>query len=161
MRALAGTSHRLLRLFTSTPRRSFILSPVLVIAFETVRRGSFEVPLPYVLPLLLWGYLEYRLIGNYRQRHEAGSRGFGEVPQRLLQGGPFRFSRNPMYLGHLILMLGLTLSFWSWLGAVIFLVNIVWFHRRVLKDEVLLRARFGTEYDNYRRQVKRWVPFLL
>ena len=161
MRTPTRVSRRLLRLFTSTPRRSFILYPVLIIAFEAVRRGGFEVPLPYLLPLLPWGYLEYRLTGDYRRRHKAGSRGFGEVPDRLLQGGPFRFTRNPMYLGHLIFMLGLALSLWSWLGAAIFLANVVWFHRRVLKDEALLRARFGTEHEEYCRRVKRWVPFLI
>ena len=152
---------KLLRLLRSTPRRSFIVYPIVVIAFETVRRGGFEVPAPYFLPLLPWGYLEYRLVGGYRRRHHAGSRGFGEVPHRLLQAGPFGFTRNPMYLGHLIFMLGLALSFWSWIGAGSFLANVVWFHRRVLKDEALLRARFGSEYDKYRRRIKRWIPFVV
>ncbi|PKB83039.1 MAG: hypothetical protein BZY88_02950 [SAR202 cluster bacterium Io17-Chloro-G9] len=117
--------------------------------------------MPYFLALLVWGYLEYRLVGNYRQRHKAGSRSFGEVPERLLQEGPFRVTRNPMYLGHLIFMLGLALSFGSWLGAAILLANLPWFHRRVLKDETLLHDKFGAEYDDYRQRVKRWVPFLL
>ena len=152
---------KLPRLLRSTPRRSFIVYPILVIGFETVRREGFEVPGPYFLPLLPWGYLEYRLVGDYRRRHHAGSRGLGEVPQRLLQNGPFRFTRNPMYLGHLIFMLGLAISFWSLLGAGIFLANVVWFHRRVLWDEALIGARFGPEYDEYRRRVKRWIPFVV
>ena len=148
-------------IFASTPRRSFFLYPVLVIAFEIARRGGPEIPMPYLSPLLLWGYLEYRLTGRYRRSQRAGSLAFGEVPQRLLQGGPFRFSRNPMYLGHLIFTLGIALVFMSWLGAAIFLTTAIWFHRRVLEDEVLLRARFGTEYEDYCSRVKRWVPFLL
>ena len=83
-------------IFASTPRRSFFLYPVLVIAFEIARRGGPEIPMPYLSPLLLWGYLEYRLTGRYRRSQRAGSLAFGEVPQRLLQGGPFRFSRNPI-----------------------------------------------------------------
>ena len=152
---------KLLGVLRSTHRRTFIAYPILVIAFETVRREGFEVPVPYFLPLLPWGYLEYRLVGDYRRRHHAGSRGLGEVPERLLQSGPFRFTRNPMYLGHLIFMLGLALSFWSLLGAAIFLANVVWFHRRVLWDEALIQERFGSEYDQYRQRVKRWVPFVV
>ena len=159
--ANSSTIRRLLRLIGSTPRRSFVLYPMLVIAFESFRRAGLEVPTPYFLPLLVWGYLEYRLVGDYRQRHKAGSRSFGEVPEQLLQEGPFRFTRNPMYLGHLIFMLGLALSFESWLGAVILLFNLRWFHQRVLKDEALLQAKFGPEYDDYRRRAKRWIPFLL
>ena len=152
---------KLPRLLRSTPRRSFMVYPIVVIGFETARRGGFEIPGPYFLPLLLWGYLEYRLVRTYRQRHNAGSWGLGEVPKRLLQNGPFRLTRNPMYLGHLIFMLGLALSFWSLLGAGIFIVNVVWFHRRVLWDEALIHGEFGSEYDEYRRRVKRWIPYVL
>ena len=65
------------RLLRSTPQRSFIVYPILVIGFETLWREAFEVPAPYFLPLLPWGYLEYRLVGDYRRRHHAGSRGWG------------------------------------------------------------------------------------
>jgi protein-S-isoprenylcysteine O-methyltransferase Ste14 len=34
----------------------------------------------------------------------------------------------------------------------------VWFHRRVLRDEQRLEARFGAEYVAYQRQVSRWIP---
>ena len=161
MKTGSSLVQRLLRPFRSTPRRSFVLYPILVIAFESIRRSGFEIPMPYFLPLLAWGYLQYRLIGNYRQHQHAGPRGFGEAPKRLLQNGPYRFTRNPMYLGHLIFMLGLALSFWSGLGAVIFIASAVWFHRRVLKDEAMLLARFGSEYEGYCHRVKRWIPFLI
>ena len=35
-----------------------------MVAFETLRRGKLEVPRPQFLPLLAWGYLQYRLIGD-------------------------------------------------------------------------------------------------
>jgi protein-S-isoprenylcysteine O-methyltransferase Ste14 len=37
----------------------------------------------------------------------------------------------------------------------------IWFHRRVLADEARLAARFGAEYTDYTRRVKRWLPGLL
>ena len=63
-----------------------------------------------------------------------------------------------MYLGHLIFMLGLAISFSSWLAAALFLFHLVWFHRRVLKDEARLESRFGESYRAYKARVKRWIP---
>jgi hypothetical protein len=51
--------------------------------------------------------------------------------------------RNPMYLGHLIYLLGLTLTLRSWLGAVITIAVAFWFHRRVIGDEEKLATRLG------------------
>ncbi len=63
-----------------------------------------------------------------------------------------------MYLGHLIFMLGLALTFWSWFGLVLLVLRAAWFQRRVLRDEARLEATFGEEYAAYRARVKRWLP---
>ena len=63
-----------------------------------------------------------------------------------------------MYLGHLIFMIGLSLTFWSWFALISLADRTVWFHRRVLLDEQRLEARFWANYAAYRRQVKRWIP---
>ena len=138
-----------------TPNRTFILYPTLaLLSARRVRRPMF-------LPLLLWGYFQYRLIGDYRQREHAGSRGLERPPDRLLTGGPYALTRNPMYLGHLIFMLGLALSTGSGLAWAILLANIPWFQHRVMFDEQRLREKFGWEYEEYCRRVKRWLPGLL
>jgi protein-S-isoprenylcysteine O-methyltransferase Ste14 len=72
--------------------------------------------------------------------------------------GPYRYTRNPMYLGHLIFMLGLALTFWSWFGLVLLVLRAAWFQYRVLGDEARLAATFGADYEAYRARVKRWVP---
>src|SRR5579864_7101622 len=92
------------RWLRSTPNRTFVFYPALV--FVTAPK----IKRPLFLTLLPWGYLQYRLIGEYRQRQHAGGRGFDSAPDRLLTDGPYALSRNPMYLGHLIFMLGLALS---------------------------------------------------
>jgi protein-S-isoprenylcysteine O-methyltransferase Ste14 len=58
-------------------------------------------------------------------------------------------------------MLGLAVTFSSWLAAALLVVHMVWFHRRVLKDEVGLESRFGAPYRAYKARVKRWIPGLL
>ena len=134
-----------------TPNRTFVLYPILVLL--TCRRIAHW----RFLPLLPWGYLQYRLIGEHRQRQHAGSRGFATAPERLLTDGPYRFSRNPMYLGHLIFMLGLALSTGSKLAWAILLANLPWFQSRVLYDERRLRDKFGADYEAYCRSVRRWL----
>jgi protein-S-isoprenylcysteine O-methyltransferase Ste14 len=66
-----------------------------------------------------------------------------------------------MYLGHLIFMLGLAVTFSSWLALALLIFHAVWFHRRVLRDEGSLEARFGAPYRAYKAQVTRWIPGLL
>jgi protein-S-isoprenylcysteine O-methyltransferase Ste14 len=149
------------RFLKRTPLRTFVLYPLLVLGVETFRRKRFEIADARCLPLLAWGYLQYRLTGDYRQRQQAGEPGFDNPPDRLLQTGPYAYTRNPMYLGHLIFLVGLALSFRSPLAWLLVLVNIPWFHRRVLYDETRLREKFGTEFTAYCARVRRWIPFVV
>ena len=149
------------RLLRRTPLRTFVLYPLLVVGVETFRRKRFEIADARWLPLLAWGYLQYRLTGDYRQRQRAGEPGFDKPPDRLLQTGPYAYTRNPMYLGHLIFLLGLALSFRSPLGWLLWLAHVPWFHRRVLHDEARLQEKFGAEFTAYRTRVRRWIPFVV
>ena len=149
------------RFLAATPRRTFVLYPLLIAAVELLIRRRWHVVRLAFLPLLAWGYLQYRLTGEYRRRQRAGEPGFDHAPDRLLQSGPYAYMRNPMYLGHLIFLLGLALTFRSALAWLILLANVPWFHRRVLHDEARLRAKFGADFDAYCCRVRRWLPFLV
>ena len=81
-------------------------------------------------------------------------------PERLVTTGPYAWSRNPMYLGHIVFLLGLTLALQSWLGAVITAATAVWFHFRVRRDEKRMDERFGQPYREYSAGVRRWLPGL-
>jgi protein-S-isoprenylcysteine O-methyltransferase Ste14 len=153
--------NRLLARLGSTPARTFVLYPLVACLVSALgNRGRLLLDLRFA-PLLAWGYLEYRLCGDYRQNLHAGSRGMERAPERILQAGPYALTRNPMYLGHLIFLLGLALVTRSKLAGLIFLANVPWFHMRVLQDEARLREQFGAEYENYCRRVKRWIPLVL
>jgi len=153
-----GALHRLL---ARTPLRTFLIYPVCVVAFELAIRRGHIVVIPSGALLLTWGYLQYRLTGNYRLLHGGGGPGITVPPEWLVVGGPYAYTRNPMYLGHLIFMLGLALTFWSWFALILLAVRALWFHRRVLHDEARLEQIFGAEYARYRARVKRWIPGLL
>jgi len=153
-------SSRIVRWFQRTPVHTFFIAPVLVIAFELAVNGTLTVT-PWGLPFLAWGYLQYLFVGNYRLPRAGGTAGMDAMPQRIIDVGPYRYTRNPMYLGHLIFMAGLVLTFQSWFALILLVARAIWFHRRVLQDEARLEKAFGGEYASYRARVKRWIPFVL
>ena len=149
------------RWLTSTPQRTFVLYPLLVIVFElAVHHGRIDI-VPWGVPLLLWGYLQYLLVGRYRIRLARGGPGIDVPPERIIAAGPYAYVRNPMYLGHLIFMAGLAITFRSWPAVALLAFHVVWFHRRVLEDEARLEALFGREYRDYKARVKRWLPGII
>lgn len=76
----------------------------------------------------------------------------------LVISGLYRYSRNPMYLGMLLVLSG-----WAvWLGHVIafagpVLFAIVLTRIQILPEETALEARFGQEYLDYKARVRRWI----
>jgi hypothetical protein len=146
------------RWLKSTSKRTFVLYPLLIATLELlIHRGDLAIN-AWGIPLLAWGYLQYRLVGSYRVATGGGGPGLDVPPDRIVDFGPYRYVRNPMYLGHLIFMLGLALTFRSWIALGLLLFHVVWFHRRVLRDEAHLEQRFGASYLDYKRRVKRWLP---
>jgi protein-S-isoprenylcysteine O-methyltransferase Ste14 len=152
---------QILRWLMRTPVQTFLLCPLVVIVFETVWQGGRPLVVWWGLPLLAWGYLQYKLIGGYRGMRAGGGPGIETAPNRILDHGPYGYTRNPMYLGHLIFMTGLALTFWSWFALILLVLRAIWFHCRVLNDEAQLRQIFGVDYDAYRARVKRWIPYVL
>ena len=144
-----------------TPVQTFIVCPFAVVVFELALHHGGIILVPWGCSLLVWGSLQYLLVGNYRLPRAGGGRGMQAPPDRIITSGPYRYTRNPMYLGHLIFMMGLALTFWSWFALILLVVRAAWFHRRVLRDEHRLEARFGIAYATYRSKVSRWIPGLL
>lgn len=149
------------RWLKSTSRRTFVVYPLCIVAIELlIHRGDLVV-VPWGAVLLVWGYLQYRWVGSYRERLGGGGPGLDVPPDRVLDVGPYRYVRNPMYLGHLIFMSGLAVTFQSLAAVALLVFHIFWFHRRVLEDEKHLQERFGGAYTAYKARVKRWIPFVL
>ena len=148
------------RFLRKSPVQTFLLLPLAVIAFQ-LALGALHIELIY-LPIMIWGYLQYRLCGLYRIRLGGGGPGLsGAPPDRIVDSGIYAWMRNPMYLGHILYMIGVALVFQSWFAAIIALARTVWFHLRVLKDERGLKERFGDPYIAYTKRVKRWLPGVL
>lgn len=76
----------------------------------------------------------------------------------LLTEGPFRLTRNPMYLGMIIQYVGLALLFNALWAIALLPLALVVVHVTVIKrEERYLEQKFGEEYRFYKARVRRWI----
>jgi protein-S-isoprenylcysteine O-methyltransferase Ste14 len=101
--------------------------------------------------LALWCIVTFVLVGR-------GTPAPFDPPRKLVVRGPYRFIRNPMYLGAALALCGAALFYRStplFGYAVVFLlathVFVVWY------EEPTLMGLFGAEYEAYQARVGRWV----
>ncbi len=76
---------------------------------------------------------------------------------RIVETGPYKFTRNPMYLGIVGLQFGLALLFsldWALLGGVA--LGAVLHYGVVLREEAYLTAKFGATYTEFQTRSRRW-----
>lgn len=79
-------------------------------------------------------------------------------PAALVTEGPFRFSRNPIYLGFVMIYAGLGAllnSLWIVLLTPVVVIGLT--QAIIVPDERLLDSRFGDEFNTYRERVRRWL----
>jgi protein-S-isoprenylcysteine O-methyltransferase Ste14 len=79
--------------------------------------------------------------------------------RKLVTGSLYGYMRNPMILGVNIVLIGEAITFRSvniaiWAGC-FFMLNTVYF---IFSEEPGLKKRFGEEYEEYKRNVPRWIP---
>jgi protein-S-isoprenylcysteine O-methyltransferase Ste14 len=79
---------------------------------------------------------------------------------QLITHGIYRFTRNPIYLGALIVFTGLPVYAASVYGFLAMLAQIPIFLFRIKMEENMLAEHFGGEYESYRNNTKRLIPFL-
>ena len=76
----------------------------------------------------------------------------------LVTAGPFRYSRNPIYLGLALAYIGLSLVFNSYLPLPLLPLVLVIMHFGVIRrEEFYLEELFGQEYRDYTARVRRWL----
>lgn len=81
-----------------------------------------------------------------------------EPASALIAEGPYRFSRNPMYLGMAVAAVGIAIFFDS-IAALALLAGVVLVIDRwvIAREEAYLARRFGDEFEAYRKRVRRWI----
>lgn len=102
--------------------------------------------------LALWCILTFALIGK-------GTPAPFDPPRHLVIRGPYRYVRNPMYIGAGLALIGAAMLYRSAALVGYLLVLAVAIHALVLGyEEPTLTRLFGADYANYRAAVRRWVP---
>ena len=82
----------------------------------------------------------------------------GKPALAIVRAGPFRFTRNPMYLALCLLQVALGFFLNDWI-TLLFVVPLalVFHYGVVLREERYLTAKFGEPYLQYKREVRRWI----
>jgi protein-S-isoprenylcysteine O-methyltransferase Ste14 len=102
--------------------------------------------------ILIWCIADFARVGR-------GTLAPVDPPKALVIRGLYRYVRNPMYVGVVLVLLGESALFRSgslllYTGIWFLIVNLF----VMLYEEPTLRARFGESYEHYRRSVGRWIP---
>lgn len=102
--------------------------------------------------IAVWCILTFVVIGR-------GTPAPFDPPRKLVAAGPYRFVRNPMYLGAALALSGAALYYGSWALIAYSALFLVITHVFVVAyEEPTLRTTFGEAYVSYCARVHRWVP---
>ena len=109
-----------------------------------------------VIPIVAGVALAISGVGLFR-RHGTGIVPFTPVTA-LVVTGPYRFTRNPMYLGMVMLLIGVAIMLGTLTPWLVIPAFAWWIGRRfIAQEEAMLEERFGAEYLEFKRRVRRWV----
>ena len=102
------------------------------------------------LALLVWGAATIMRAGSSVPTHRPVT--------TIVEGGPYRFSRNPIYLAMMLALVALALAFDTlWLLAMLLPFALVIRFGVVAREEAYLERKFGDVYRRYRARVRRWL----
>ena len=76
----------------------------------------------------------------------------------IVRGGPFGFTRNPMYLGMVLMLLGVCAYLANPLALVAVVIFVAYITRfQIIPEERVLLEKFGEPFAQYMRSVRRWI----
>jgi len=122
---------------------------------------SFEIPARRILVVLffcLGGIVAVPAVAAFRSSGTTVDPRDPEKASRLVVRGIYRYSRNPMYLGLLLLLLAWAVYLSNPLGFAALPLFVLCMNRlQIRPEEAAMEAQFGDEYRDYRRSVRRWI----
>ena len=100
--------------------------------------------------LAIWAIVTFR---------SAGTRVETTEPTRaIVTHGPYRFTRNPIYVGMFLGQTGLAIGFDNlWILAMLIPFYLVLRYGVVAREEAYLERKFGDVYSDYKSRVRRWL----
>jgi len=126
--------------------------PALLVPRITTRTVHVVGGVPFILGVivLLWCVRDFYVAGR-------GTLAPWDPPRHLVRVGLYRYSRNPMYVGMLVIAVGLGIAFASdWTLVMVPPVAFVMHFGVVVREERYLEAKFGEPYRQYKARAARW-----
>jgi protein-S-isoprenylcysteine O-methyltransferase Ste14 len=118
-------------------------------ANETIKMASI---VPFVVGVLFFIFA----VKIFRQNKQSPSVHATSV--KIYQTGVYAYSRNPVYFGVSLVMFSIALFFDNaWMILMLFLILIVMTQLVIKKEEIYLEKKFGSEYLEYKKKVRRWI----
>ncbi len=100
--------------------------------------------------LAVWAIVSFRRAGTHVQTTESTN--------TIVADGPYRFSRNPIYMGMFLGLTGFAVGFDSlWILAALIPFYFVLRYGVVAREEAYLEVKFGGVYPDYKSRVRRWL----
>ena len=114
--------------------------------------GWVLVPLILAFIIIGWGVLEFRRAHTTVDPHRPNK------ASTLVTSGIFKYTRNPMYLGMVLMMLSATFYIGSGVGFVA-CVALAWYltQFQIKPEEKIIEGLFGQDYLDYTQRVRRWL----
>ncbi len=82
---------------------------------------------------------------------------YHKIPHKLITSGPFKISRNPMYLGMLAILLGIAILLQNLITFLFPIIFIIIIEKHISIEEKNLEKKFGKKYIKYKHKVRRWI----
>jgi protein-S-isoprenylcysteine O-methyltransferase Ste14 len=112
--------------------------------------------LPGIIPIVLGVYISVVAEKSFRDARTTVTP-FAES-SILVTNGMYRISRNPMYLGFILILIGIAIMMRSLTPFAIIPVFLVVIEKRfVTTEERMLAEKFGRQYTDYKRKTRRWL----
>ena len=111
--------------------------------------GAALVAVAFIPPV--WAFILFQREGTEIEPTSPTNR-------KLVTSGPYRYTRNPMYSGLVLLAFGIAIWVGAWpmiIAPVAVFATANWVH--IPFEEAKMRRQFGADYDAYVAQVRRWV----
>ncbi|MGA2784697.1 MAG: isoprenylcysteine carboxylmethyltransferase family protein [Candidatus Bathyarchaeia archaeon] len=138
-------------LYAILPSWIMFLSIPLPDWFRLIMAGIAALSIPFTL----WGY---RTLGKNWVHALDPSKFLHRKGETLVTNGPYRYVRNPIYLGAFTFIIALALVAANWLLLLPALVLITIIYAQIGKEELMLIDRFDDEYREYMRRTPRFIP---
>lgn len=155
--------------FGNLDKTDFLIPPVALFYFYTVFATAFGWPLAnrqrfFQSTVVAWLGVALCLVGililvlslvSFGKSFRVGID--VDQPGQLVTTGVFAVSRNPIYVGFFIFLLGQLLVSPDWVPLIYLVAATALFHRQVLREEDFMRQQYGHLFADYCRHVRRYV----